>query len=76
MTKADTIMKAVADGAIAKESKAVANLKNYLETSVGVGEHPDIVAECTKLIQEIAEARETLSTIQSFVSQNETTKED
>ena len=76
MTKADTIMKAVADGAIAKESKAVANLKNYLETSVGVGEHPDIVAECTKLIHEIAEARETLSTIQSFVSQDETTKKD
>ena len=77
MTKADLIMKAVADSAVAKESKAIANLKNYLENSVGVGEHPDIVAECAKLVKEIADARETLSIINSFISiDNETTKKD
>jgi len=76
MTKADLIMKAVADSAVAKESKAIANLKNYLENSVGVGEHPDIVAECTKLVHDIADARETLSIINSFIVNNETTKKD
>ena len=77
MTKADLIMKAVADSAVAKESKALANLKNYLDNAVGVGEHPDVVAECAKLVNEIAEARETLSIINSFIqTPDETTKED
>ena len=42
---------------------AFANLTNYLKNPVGVGEHPDIVSECMKLIKEIADARETISII-------------
>ena len=52
-------------------------MKNYLDYGVGVGEHPDIVAECAKLVNEIAEARETLSIINSFIqTPDETTKKD
>ena len=61
----------------AKEAKAVANLNNYMTNSVGVGEHPDIVAECTKLIKEIAEAREIVDTINSMTENvNEETTQD
>ena len=34
-------------------AEAKANLQNYLSNSVGVGEHPNIVAECDKLITQI-----------------------
>ena len=37
---------------------------------VGIGEHPDIVAECNKLVKEIAEARELASTIVSLTDQS------
>ena len=35
---------------------AFANLNNYMMNSVGVGEHPDVVAECDKLVSAIADA--------------------
>ena len=36
---------------------AKANLLNYLNNSVGVGEHPDIVGECAKLVDEMEHAK-------------------
>ena len=44
--------------AVMAQAKAIANLYNYLSNSVGVGEHPDVVTEVTKLIKDVAEARE------------------
>ena len=44
------------------------NLNNYFKNSVGVGEHPDIVEECMKLIKDIAEAREIAETVNSFIT--------
>jgi len=38
---------------IAKRDRAMANLSNYIISPVGIGEHPDIVEECIKLIEEI-----------------------
>ena len=58
----------------AKEAKAIANLNNYMANPAGIGEHPDIVAECMKLVKDIAEARELRETVQSIVdnsNQNE-----
>ena len=52
------IIEAVMAQAKADEAKAIANLNNYLSNSVGVGEHPDVVTEVTKLIKDVAEARE------------------
>ena len=40
----------------ADKLKAFANLTNYMNNPVGVGEHPDIVEECEKLIDAIATA--------------------
>ena len=50
-----------------KEAKAIANLQNYMSNSAGIGEHPDIVEECSKLVKDIAEAREMKDTIQELV---------
>ena len=61
------ILNALLADANAKEAKAIANLQNYMSNSVGVGEHPDIVAECKKLVLEIAEARELRETVNSFI---------
>ncbi len=60
------IMNAILAEAQAKEAKALANLNNYMTSAVGVGEHPDVVTECSKLIKDIAEARETVQILQSL----------
>ena len=52
------ILNAVAAQASADEQKAIANLKVYLTNPVGVGEHPDIVGEVTKILKDLQEARE------------------
>tara|TARA_B100001564_G_C20253030_1_gene495808 strand:- start:202 stop:423 length:222 start_codon:yes stop_codon:yes gene_type:complete len=40
----------------ADKLKAFANLANYMGNSAGIGEHPDIVSECEKLVADIADA--------------------
>ena len=60
------IMDALMLDARSKEAKAVANLTNYIKNSAGVGEHPDIVTECMKLVKDIAEARELIQTVKSL----------
>ena len=50
------IIDALIAEAKAKEIKALANLQNYLSNPAGIGEHPDIVEECMKLVKDIAAA--------------------
>ena len=64
------IMNALLKEAEAKEAKAVANLQNYMSNSAGIGEHPDIVAECAKLVKDIAEAREVANTVKDLVNES------
>ncbi len=45
---------------------AKANLKVYESNPAGIGEHPDIVEECSKLVKDIAEAREMSETLRSL----------
>ena len=47
----------------AKSSRAVANLNNYMNSAVGVGEHPDIVEECIKLVESVDQAESVLQTL-------------
>tara|TARA_Y100000004_G_C8704681_1_gene323223 strand:- start:146 stop:355 length:210 start_codon:yes stop_codon:yes gene_type:complete len=65
------IMNALLAEASAKEAKAIANLQNYMSNPVGIGEHPDIVAECMKLVKDIAEAREIKETVNSLANKSE-----
>ncbi len=45
---------------------ADATLTIYLENSVGIGEHPQHIEECDKLINKIAEAKDKLETLKDF----------
>ncbi len=64
------IITALVKEAEAKEAKAIANLQNYLSNPAGIGEHPDIVEECMKLVKTIAEAREVAQTIKSLIDKD------
>ena len=54
------ILKALEDKYNAQISEANATLKIYLEQSVGIGEHPQHIEECDKLIEKIANDEEKL----------------
>ena len=69
------IMNALVAEANAKEAKAIANLQNYMSNPAGIGEHPDIVEECMKLVKDIASAREVIETVNSLIETSNQTKE-
>ena len=54
------ILKALEDKYNAQISEADATLKIYFNNSVGIGEHPQHIEECDKLIEKIANAEEKL----------------
>ena len=47
----------------ADKLKAFANLSNYMNNPAGIGEHPDIVDECEKLVEAIASAEGKIQTL-------------
>ena len=60
------MLKALEDKYQAQISEADATLKIYLENPVGIGEHPQHLQECDKLIQKIAEAEDKLQVLKEF----------
>lgn len=46
--------------------KNVALLENYLDHSAGIGEHPDIVEEVIKVIDNLSAARDGIDTIEYY----------
>ncbi len=67
-TSAQLILRAVEAHFMAQRSRAVANLNNYLTSSAGVGEHPDVVEECIKLVDDIEHAESSLATLNRVIS--------
>ena len=55
----------------AQRVEAIVNLNTYMTAAVGVGEHPNIVAECDKLMKQISEAEGNMETIQKLVKESE-----
>ena len=51
----------------AQKLEALTNLNVYLSAAVGVGEHPNIVTECDKLIDTIGHANDKLNTLKLLV---------
>lgn len=49
-----------------QEKKAEAILFNYLNNSVGIGEHPDVVEEAGKQIEVIEHARHCKEIVKTF----------
>tara|TARA_B100000424_G_scaffold142778_1_gene108546 strand:- start:331 stop:531 length:201 start_codon:yes stop_codon:yes gene_type:complete len=60
------ILQALEDRYNAQISEADATLKIYFKSSVGIGEHPQHIDECDKLIAKIAEAEDKLKILQEF----------
>ena len=60
------ILQALEDKYNAQISEADATIKIYLDHSVGIGEHPQHIDECDKLIEKISNAEEKLETLQAF----------
>jgi hypothetical protein len=50
----------------AQLAESDATLKIYLENSVGIGEHPQHVDECDKLIAKVAQAEENLRVLRQY----------
>jgi len=48
--------------------RAEANLLNYFRNSAGIGEHPDVVGEMTKLVDEVGTARGGLQVLNDMVA--------
>ena len=61
------ILQALEDKYQAQISEADATIKIYLDHSVGIGEHPQHVEECDKLIEKIATAEEKLIILKEFI---------
>ena len=60
------ILQALEDRYNAQISEADATLKIYFEHPVGIGEHPQQIEECDKLVAKIAEAEDKLGILQEF----------
>ena len=62
--------RAILDALVAKYEADIAHadatLKIYLEHSVGIGEHPQHIEECNKLVDKIASAKEKLEVLKDF----------
>ena len=71
MDMSNVILNALLKEAQAKEAKAIALLQNYFSNSAGIGEHPDIVAECSKLLHDLQEARDSISLINDLMPKPE-----
>jgi hypothetical protein len=61
------ILEALYAGYVAEEKKANANLNNYLNSAAGIGEHPDIVSEAKKLLEQIGSARANRDMVKSLL---------
>ena len=61
------IVKALHQKYLGEIAEAEANVEIYLSNPAGIGEHPDVVAECGKLIKDVAEANEIKETVNKLI---------
>jgi hypothetical protein len=60
------ILQALEDRYNAQISEADATIKIYLESSVGIGEHPQHIDEIDKQMQKLVDAQEKLKELQHY----------
>ena len=66
-------VKALHDSYVAQISEAIATLNVYLNNSVGVGEHPDILAEIKKYVDILDDADGKLATLNKYINNQTST---
>lgn len=54
----------------ARRLEAIATLDVYMSSSAGIGEHPQIIEEMDKLVQQVADADDCLEVINRIFSEN------
>lgn len=62
------LLKALNDHYTAQISEAVATLNIYLNSSVGIGEHSDILTELKKYVDLLDDADSKLSTLNKYIN--------
>jgi SLT domain-containing protein len=67
MNYSQLLLQAVESHFIAKKTKAIANLNNYLQHPAAIGEHPDLVEETIKLFEDVSHADGLLDTIKKVI---------
>ena len=61
-------IKALQDHYVARISENIATLNVYLNTSVGVGDHPDIFNTILTLVDRIDDADSKLTTLEKYIN--------
>ena len=69
------ILSALASKYSAELEVLAVNIENYLSGSVGVPEHPDLVGEVDKLIEQVAAAEEKLRIVNDLLKIQDMTKQ-
>jgi len=54
----------------AEKLEAIAALEVYVKNSVGIGEHPQIIEEMDKLVEQVANANDCLATLDEIFIQD------
>jgi len=54
----------------AEKLEAIATLEVYVKNSVGIGEHPQIIEEMDKLVEQVANANDCLATLDEIFIQD------
>ena len=65
-SNSELIIAAVTSRLRAKRDSAVAQLAVYVNSHVGVPDHPNVVDECLSLVAEIAEAEDSLKVVNNI----------
>jgi len=71
----DLILNALAAKYSAELEVLAVNIENYLSCSVGVPEHPDLVGEVDKLIEQVASSEEKLKIVTDLLKIQDMTKQ-
>ena len=71
----DLILNALAAKYSAELEVLAVNIENYLSCSVGVPEHPDLVGEVDKLIEQVASSEENLKIVTDLMKIQDMTKQ-
>tara|TARA_R100000908_G_C3706759_1_gene114999 strand:- start:54 stop:281 length:228 start_codon:yes stop_codon:yes gene_type:complete len=50
----------------AERTEALFTLNNYMENSVGIGEHPQQVEEAMKALEKLTESKDKVSTLEDY----------
>ena len=71
----DLILSALTSKYSAELEVLAVNIENYLSGSVGVPEHPDLVGEVDKLIEQVAASEEKLKIVNDLLQIQDMTKQ-